>query len=316
MSFDVSVIVLTYFPDKAKLLKTLKSVLMQKNISYEILIADDGSDNLYQEDIEKIMKEYDFTDFKFVTHDKNQGTIINFYDAVKLAKGKVIKPISPGDYFYSENTLFDVCKFMSEYEADVAFGNLIYYSFDDELIVLNKKQPILDRPYYCYKNYNSKKVAKALVKYSDFICGASIFYKSSVLLEGLSKMVGTVIYAEDAITQMFALEGKRIIKINDYAVFYEYGTGISTSSVFGPNRILEDFIRFYNLLSGMFPKNRHIKSAIKKFDLIIRNKKLSYYLYRLTMVDNNFYSIKQKFALKKYNCNNYSLDFFNEINNH
>ena len=47
MSFDVSVVILTYFPDKEKLLKTLKSVLLQKNVSYEILIADEGSDNFY-----------------------------------------------------------------------------------------------------------------------------------------------------------------------------------------------------------------------------------------------------------------------------
>ncbi len=315
MSFDVSVIVLTYFPNKAKLLKTLESVLMQKNISYEILIADDGSDSLYQEDIEKIMQEYEFTDFRFVIHDKNQGTVINFYDAVKLAKGKVIKPISPGDYFYCENTLFDVFNFMVENQADVAFGNLVYYSCENGFIVLDKKQPICDRPYFCYKNYNSNKVEKALIKYSDFICGASLFYKSSVLAEGLSKIVGTVIYAEDSVTQLFALEEKRILKTNDYVAFYEYGTGISTSKSFGPNRVLEDFLRFYKLLSRLYPKNRHIKTAIKKFDLIKQNKKLTYYLYRLTMIENNFYSLKQKFVLKRYNCNNYSLDFFNEITN-
>ncbi len=314
MSFDVSVIVLTYFPDRDKLLTTLKSVLMQKDVSYEILIADDGSDNFFQNDIEEIMKQYNFTDFKFVAHSKNQGTVINFYDAVKQATGNVIKPISPGDYLYSEDTLSKVCSFMKENEADVAFGNLVYYLNENEFTVFDKKEPICDEPYLCYENYNSKKIAKRLIKYSDSICGASLFYKSSVLSEGLSKIAGTVVYAEDSITQMFALLGKKILKIKDFVVFYEYGTGISTNKAFGSNRMLEDFLRFYGLLNKMFPKNRYIKSAIKKFGLIRNNKKLQYYLYRLALVDNNFYSIKQKNILRKYRCINYSLDFFNKIN--
>ncbi|MBQ3058125.1 MAG: glycosyltransferase family 2 protein [Clostridia bacterium] len=314
MSFDVSVIVLTYFPDRDKLITTLKSVLMQKKVSYEILIADDGSENFFQNDIEEIMRRYNFTDFKFVTHSKNQGTVINFYDAVKEAKGNVIKPISPGDYLYGEDTLSKVYSFMNENEADVAFGDLVYYSNENKFTVFDKKEPICDEPYFCYKNYNSKKIAKRLIKYSDSICGASLFYKSSVLREGLSKIVGTVIYAEDSITQMFALLGKKILKINDFVAFYEYGTGISTNKAFGSNRMLEDFLRFYVLLNKTFPKNSNIKSAIKKFGLIKNNKKIQYYLYRLTQADNNLYSIKQKMVLRKYQCVNYSLDFFNEIN--
>lgn len=314
MSFDVSVIVLTYFPDRDKLITTLKSVLMQKGVSYEILIADDGSDNFFKNDVEEIMKRYNFTDFKFVAHSKNQGTVINFYDAVKEARGKVIKPISPGDYLYGEDTLSKVYSFMKENEADVAFGDLVYYFNENEFTVFNKKNPICDEPYLCYKNYNSKKIAKKLIKYSDFICGASIFYKSSVLREGLSKIAGTVIYTEDLITQMFALLGKRILKINDFVVFYEYGMGISTNEAFGSNRMLEDVLRFYGLLNKMFPKNSYVKSAIKKFGLIKNNKKIQYYLYRLALVDNNLYSIKQKMVLRKYQCINYNLDYFNEIN--
>ena len=315
MSFDVSVVILTYFPDKDKLLKTLKSVLMQKDVSYEILIADDGSDNFFQNDIEEIMQQLRFTDFKFITHNQNQGTVINFYDAVKEAKGDVIKPISPGDYLYSEDTLSKVYKFMKENKADVAFGNLIYYFNQDEFTVFNKKEPVCDTQYLCYENYNSKKIAKTLIKYSDSICGASLFYKPSVLSEGLSKIAGTVVYAEDSITQMFALLGKRILKLDDFVVFYEYGTGISTNKAFGSNRMLEDFLRFYRLLNKMFPENRYVKSAIKKFDLIRQNKKMQYYLYRLMQVDNNFYSIKQKNVLRKYRCINYNLDFFNKIDN-
>ena len=262
-----------------------------------------------------MMHEFNFTDFKFVTHSKNQGTVINFYDAVKVATGDVIKPISPGDYLYDENTISKFHSFMKDYEADVAFGNLIYYSFEDEFKVFDKKEPICDEQYFCYENYNSEKIAKRLIKYSDFICGASLFYKTSVLLEGLPKIMGSAIYAEDSITQVFALEGKRILKMNDFAVFYEYGTGISTNKASGSKRMLEDMVRFFSLLRQMFPKEHYIKRPLKKFNFIKQDKMWAYYLYRLILVDNSVYSIKQKFALKNYHWNNYSLDFFNKIIN-
>ena len=315
MNFDVSVIILTYFPDKEKLFKTLKSVLLQKGVSYEILIADDGSDNFFQQDIEEMMKQYNFTDFKIVAHDKNQGTVLNFYDAVKLSSGNVIKPISPGDYLYNENTISDFYNFMIQHNADVAFGNLIYYDFENELKIFNKKEPICDELYFCYENYNSKKISKRLTKFSDSICGASIFYKTSAILDGLSKIAGRVIYAEDFVTQIFALEGKRILKKEDFAVFYEYGTGISTNQTSPSKRMLDDAVRFFRLLCEMFPNKRYIKTALKKFNFIRQDKKLAYYLYRLTLIDNTFYSFKQKIALKKYNCCDYSLEFFNKLNN-
>lgn len=313
MKFDVSVVLLTYFPEKQKLLATLKSILLQKNISYEILIADDGSDSFYKDEIEEMMKEYHFADFKFVAHKENKGTVINFYDAVKEAKGEIVKPISPGDYFYSEDTLYKVYNFMKEYNTDAAFGDIVFYTNEDEFKVVNKKDPIYDNIYLDYKNYNSRKITKHLIKYSDAICGASLFYKTNVLKEFLSEILGIVIYAEDAITQYLALEGRKILKINDFVVFYEYGSGISTKKSFGPNRIMNDFIHFYNFLVCKYPKNPYLKNAIKRLDLISKNKKIQYYLYRLVLLGNNYNSIKNKKILKRYKCENFNLDLFDKI---
>ncbi|MBO5321487.1 MAG: glycosyltransferase family 2 protein [Clostridia bacterium] len=313
MKFDASVIILTYFPEKEKLFSTLKSVLMQKNISYEILVADDGSDNFYREEIEEMMNEYNFNNFKFVAHKENKGTVINFYDALKEAEGEIVKPISPGDYFYSEDTLYKVYEFMKEHNADATFGNIVYYSNDEKFKVFDIKTPICDDIYLNYKNYNSQKIAKSLIKYSDFICGASLFYKTSVLTEFLSQVIGTLIYAEDAITQFFAIEGKKILKFDEFVVFYEYASGISAGNNFGSNRIMDDFIRFYKLLSQKYPKNAYLETAKRKFDLIVKNDRIGYYLYRLTLIDNIFRSIKQKIVLKSYKCENFNLNFFEKI---
>ncbi len=314
MGIDVSVVVLTYFPDRAKLLTTIKSVLMQRKVSYEIIIADDGSDDFFRSDIENMMQQHSFTDFKFVVHSKNQGTVMNFYDAVKEAKGEIIKPISHGDYFYESDTLYKVYRFMKEHDADAAFGDIVYYSNKEEFEIFDRKTPVSDRIFLNYKNYNSKKIAKALIQYSDFICGASLFYKASTLAEYLSRVIGTLIYAEDAITQFFALENKKILKYDGFVVFYETSGGISANSGFGSNIITEDFIRFYEFLSTRYPKNSYLKFAKKRFYLTAKNEKLRYYWFRLTSMNNAWQSIKRKFILKRYRCKNYSLDFFNQIN--
>lgn len=314
MKFDFSVIVLTYYPNKEKLLSTIKSILMQKNISYEVLIADDGSKTFFKEDIEKLMDEYNFTNYKFVEHSQNQGTVINFYDAVKISEGEIVKPISPGDYLYSEYTLQTVCGFMKEQNADATFGNLVYYADDGEIKVFDKKDPINDSIYYNYEKNDSRKIAKHLIKFSDAICGAALFYKTSVLKEFLVQVLGTLIYAEDAITHYFALAGKKILKISDFVVYYEYGSGISTSQSFGSNRIMDDYIRFYNLLIGKFPKESYLKNVTRRMDLISKKKKICYYSYRLLLLENNYNSVKNKIISKKYKCSGYDFDFYNKIN--
>ena len=51
MRETVSVIVLTYNPDREKLFATLNSIIIQENIDIEIIVSDDGSMHTYFSDI-------------------------------------------------------------------------------------------------------------------------------------------------------------------------------------------------------------------------------------------------------------------------
>ena len=45
--YDVTIAILTFHPDVKKMLLTLDAVLSQENISFEVLICDDGSEEHY-----------------------------------------------------------------------------------------------------------------------------------------------------------------------------------------------------------------------------------------------------------------------------
>ena len=53
---DISIIIVTYNSKWFELKATIKSVLMQKGINYEIIFADDGSKIKWNEKIKRICK--------------------------------------------------------------------------------------------------------------------------------------------------------------------------------------------------------------------------------------------------------------------
>ena len=52
MTTDVSVILATYNSDLKRIFETLYSILIQEKITFDLVIADDGSENNYKKEIE------------------------------------------------------------------------------------------------------------------------------------------------------------------------------------------------------------------------------------------------------------------------
>ena len=125
--FLVSVCVTTYKPDYAELGLTLESILRQKNCSFEIIIADDGTEDFAQEEIEDYLAKWNFNAYKIVRAPKNHGTVHNTLAACLVARGKYIKDISPGDYLYADTVLADMAAFMEAGSCEAAFGRACYY---------------------------------------------------------------------------------------------------------------------------------------------------------------------------------------------
>jgi len=314
MVYDFSVIVLSYNPDYKQLVSTLKSVLLQKDCRFEIIVADDGSKEFRRETVEDLFEQYHFSDYQMLIHEQNQGTVKNLLDAAQIAKGKYVKPISPGDYLYEERVLHKLYSFMERHLARVAFGRMVCYCHNDEFQVFDMKTPWNDEIYDAEQRYSYRRAVKNQLIYLDNICGASVAYEADVFRKELACIAGTVRYAEDSMLQLMALEGQRIYMYPDYIVWYEYGTGISTRRTPSKNNLLrDDFFRFYTLLWKEFPNRFFVFRALRNWNSVINAGWIGTQVRRFTQWDKIIFLIRRRFTMRKYRCLDYDESFFRMI---
>ena len=101
----VTICVLTYNPDWIKFRSTLRSIICQRNVDFDIVVSDDGSEENYFDKAEEFLKENNFSDYRFIANKQNQGTVKNTISALQNVESKYVKLISPGDFLYNENVL-------------------------------------------------------------------------------------------------------------------------------------------------------------------------------------------------------------------
>lgn len=304
----ITVLVLTYKPQKEALFATLRSITAQKDCNFEIVLADDGSADFFEADVRAFLADKGI-DHTIVPHGENQGTVRNIIDGVTAARGKYIKPISPGDLLYDDTTLRDLGRFMEDNHAKAAFGKLVFYTFDTDLQVKNRTHPTLEGIYRADR-YNCKKVLKHQMVFSDFICGASAIYEKEVFLQGLQTIVPAVRYAEDAVFQWFAMEGIRIYAIDRLMVWYEHGSGISTQKTAQTfTRIDEDFYNFYHLMVTLYPRSGYAKRACRFWELRKAGSTTKILCSKLRP-DRIFFTLRARLRKKQLKPAPYNADFF------
>ena len=280
MSVEISVICLTYNSDINKLLTTLNFVIQQKNCKFEVIIADDGSvDNKFEE-VKSFLAAMDFQNYRLIPNVENKGIIKNFLSAIKLANGKYIKYISPGDYLYDEYTLEFICEFMNKYNAPIAFGKAVYYSdVSGELTIFKKMSPVVTKIYDHSKRYNYCTVLKHIMLYGDPVLGAAIVANRSEFEHYLNEIKDIVVYIEDnTILPLLTLDKKRIYYIDRYILWYEYKSGISTSrNKAFEKKIKVDFYNCYKYLTTKYPDDFVVKLGYlrRKYSLLDSKFELS-----------------------------------------
>lgn len=238
---DVSIIVCTYNSDIEKLKKTLFSAILQKNINFEIVITDDGSDNFNENALENFFEKYGFENYKIIRHTTNMGTVSNYYDGLVQASGEYIYGISPGDYFYNSTVISELYNFCIKNNINMCFGEAVSYEIVNDEVVL-KKALSPKWPYSFLKSIYNPNIALISFLFGHQPIGATYFRKKNIAIKYFGKIKNKVKYLEDyPTTALFLLDGMKLYYFRKPVVWYECNTGISTcKSIIWRERLEED----------------------------------------------------------------------------
>lgn len=227
--YDVSIIIISYNPQWSDLLSTLKSVISQIDISFEIIVADDGSKKNYEKEIIEFFEDNGIVDYTLVMNRKNQGTVCNLMSGLKVARGKYVKNIGPGDYLYSKTTLSRWIQYMEKEGMDWSFSEAVYYINDgEETKLVGVQAHPNDLTPYLNKNILESRWTYVVI--GDLALGASMLFKTELQYTYCERLLNKVIYAEDYMARIMMFDGIESGYYPEKTIYYQYGTGVSTSS--------------------------------------------------------------------------------------
>ena len=302
---DFSVIVLCYNPNYESLIKTIVSIIKQKEVSFEIIICDDGSRLNYESKLKRWFSEHSFnTPVKYVFNQENRGTIINYLSGIQVADGKYIKPISPGDYLFDSHTLELYKNIFKSTKSDIVYSDAVYYSND--AIVKKRQYPETSLI------FNTDKLPELYCIYGFYFLGATICATKRVLVKYLNIVEGKVLYLEDySMMTMSLLDGTCINGVERPCIWYEYGDGISTNSK-GNKRINDDSETMRTMLSNLYPENEIVKKMLIFNDIRQKSgiKKYIGYLIHFPQIYYLKVCSKTIYKQKQYNI---SIDEMNKM---
>lgn len=272
-SYAITVIVATYNSSLEKTLGTLRSILSQRYVDFQIVISDDCSKSPQSFELSSFFETVGFQDYVIIEHRLNQGTVLNICSALPLVQAKYVKLFSPGDYLYDDEVLSKIVNTFETTNCDFCFGKAIYYNLDDtgNPRIHNLRNPVVVHPYLWPNNHFSRRLVKCnLIRYTDGILGAALSYKTDVLFWALSELAENgVLYSEDFSTRIIATCGGSAAYIDSWIIWYEWGGGISTTKAERWRVLLKkDLDALYCLLLKLNPKDSDTLIAMKSKALI------------------------------------------------
>ena len=279
---DFSIIIVCYNPDFDKLLKTIISCIKQEKTKYEIIISDDGSKEKYLEKLQNWAKDNNINlKYNFI-HD-NVGTVKNIISGVKMASGKYIKTISPGDYFATPDALETFLHKFEDEECDLVFSDGIFYFGDT--IFCDQKMPFFEKT-------TGKNMKKNISMLADSFLGASLTFRKE-LVSYLYELDGYVKLTEDLpLTYLALINGKKVGYIDKKLFWYEYGTGVSHIKHY----LDADLQGFVNYLTLNYTNNKMVKRTLSVWNVIkIQNS----FLRAITLLITHPVIFVMKLARKK-----------------
>lgn len=276
---EITVVILTYNPVLDKLIETLLSVLVQSDVSIEIVFADDGSVYDYSSDIDRVMRLNSFSAYRYVRSSVNRGTVLNCYSALKTIETEYVKLLSPGDLLIGERVLSDWLENIKTDHADISFSGAVYYYKDadgEKSLEARKPSP---KERFIYSSGSDNDVVRHYLLYDDITLGPAVLLRLPPFLCCLEKMLGKVKYAEDSAIRLMIAQGATTTAFDEDAILYEADSGISASNTDEWNlRLKKDWCETDELIANMLPDDTLGRRIRKKMDLFAQGNKLLLHL--------------------------------------
>lgn len=264
MSIDLSILLVQYQPDESELRRTLASLLRQNCRDFELVVADDGSDEDYFPETREILAQNGFANTKFTKLTPNGGTVKNVLNGAKRATGRWVFTISPGDYLYDADTVSWLLETLRRDTPRVLFGKLACYTEANGTPIQRSGDAPFDPTPYCPGAYDAKTAKRNMLLYDDGISGAGLVYDRVLLVKTLEKMAGRVLLAEDFAARLFTVEEIPIAGYDRCIAWYEVGTGVSTNEG-ACARMLRDWRAMLELLRELYPSDRMVRMAYEYY---------------------------------------------------
>ena len=286
--FDISVIICCYNPDLEKFKKTIFSIINQQKVSIQIVISDDGSNIKYKDQIVNWCNRNNIKNIFYNFLTKNVGTVKNILAAVKCCDSKYVKVISPGDYLFDVNTLSYFLNVSITNKADLIFGDAIYYTGRNIV-----QQRATTHSKLLYFDNNLKNI---ICLYNGYFQGAAFIARKEIYSKILTLYEDKVKYVEDrAVMYSAFLENKKVIGLPVPMIWYEFGTGISTSNTHD-ERLTNDQKMIYKVIKNVYPNNILATKMIKKYKVKTLSKFLKAIYFMIYFPGIYVYHIKKCFC--------------------
>lgn len=231
----VSLLLAIYNPSLEKLYRSLRSVVMQKGVPFQIVICDDGSSQNYEETIKRFMDSLGFQNYIYVRSETNHGTVANLLHGLQYCDGDYIKVLGQGDMLFDDLVLKQMYEFASINKLKAVTGFFQCFSEKNgkpELVSINRMPQNLE----CFSD-KEKAIDQYVVSW-DILNAATVLYEKICWQRYLKEINGKIHLCEDHALRLMILDGIRINILKMPVIYYEVAAGVSTGGNNEYRRIL------------------------------------------------------------------------------
>ena len=210
----------------------IDSVLMQDYKDIELIITDDGSDNIDESAIRNYIENNKYKNiikYHVLTHIKNVGTVRNMNSAIEASSGEIIFNLSSDDRIASEDVISRVVDRFIETNANVLVCSRIKCSED-------MKSIIRLMPHQGYLKYINRKMNTAEKQYvhmalgcgMEFASGSSMYFKKDFFFKMGGYSQEYLLWEDGPFISKITRNGFKIVTAYDIKAIYYRDGGISS----------------------------------------------------------------------------------------